>query len=119
LRYVELNPVRAGLVTAANCWWWSSAAAHCGMAPAEPLLAMEFWNDRWSDETWREYLLVRETSSSLQAIRRNTHSGRPLGSAEFTRTLELQMKRPLAPRKRGPKPQASNAEAQACLAVKI
>ena len=27
---VELNPVRAGMVDAAEQWEWSSAAAHCG-----------------------------------------------------------------------------------------
>ena len=32
LRYTELNPVRAGLVAAAEQWRWSSAAAHCGVA---------------------------------------------------------------------------------------
>ncbi len=38
LRYAELNPVRAELVTEADCWIWSSAAAHCGaVAAALPL----------------------------------------------------------------------------------
>lgn len=32
-RYVELNPVRAGLVEAAACWEWSSYRAHVGMHP--------------------------------------------------------------------------------------
>src|SRR5215831_9314990 len=32
LRYVELNPVRAGVVDAAERWRWSSAASHCGAA---------------------------------------------------------------------------------------
>ncbi len=33
LRYVELNPVRAGIVEIASQWKWSSAAAHCGATP--------------------------------------------------------------------------------------
>ena len=32
VRYVELNPVRAGLVARAEDYAWSSAAAHCGSA---------------------------------------------------------------------------------------
>jgi putative transposase len=36
LRYTELNPVRASLVTRAECWNWSSAAAHCGADATEP-----------------------------------------------------------------------------------
>jgi putative transposase len=35
LRDVELNPVRAAMVMAAEHWPWSSAAAHCGTAAAE------------------------------------------------------------------------------------
>lgn len=31
IRYVERNPVRAGLVTAAEDYPWSSAASHCGL----------------------------------------------------------------------------------------
>jgi hypothetical protein len=31
LRYVELNPVRAGMVSEACLWRWSSAGAHCGL----------------------------------------------------------------------------------------
>ena len=43
LRYTELNPVRAGLVTAAESWIWSSAAAHCGTEVADGCLEMEMW----------------------------------------------------------------------------
>jgi len=31
LRYVECNPVRAGMVDRAEAYYWSSAAAHCGI----------------------------------------------------------------------------------------
>ncbi len=37
-RYVELNPVRAGLAAAASNWAWSSYAAHVGAADAPPWL---------------------------------------------------------------------------------
>src|ERR1700726_4375925 len=40
LRYTELNPVRASMVAKAEGWGWSSAAAHCGSAPAESWLGM-------------------------------------------------------------------------------
>jgi REP element-mobilizing transposase RayT len=43
LRYTELNPVGAKLVTDATSWPWSSAAAHCGSAQADKFLSMELW----------------------------------------------------------------------------
>ena len=38
-RYVDLNPVRAGLVDSPSQWIWSSFGAHCGLRPALPWLA--------------------------------------------------------------------------------
>jgi REP element-mobilizing transposase RayT len=38
-RYVDLNPVRAGLVASPEQWNWSSYRAHTGCEPAPPWLA--------------------------------------------------------------------------------
>ena len=46
LRYTELNPSRAGMVTAAEQWKWSSVAAHCGSADAAAFLDMQLWRER-------------------------------------------------------------------------
>ena len=48
----------------------------------------------------------------MAAIRRSTYSGRPLGSQEFTHTLEKETKRRLVPQKRGPKKKTDKSEAQ-------
>ncbi len=40
-RYVERNPVAAGLVRAVANWPWSSYAAHVGAVPAEPWLDVD------------------------------------------------------------------------------
>ena len=100
LRYAELNPVRAGLVAAAEQWCWSSAAAHCGLASPDPMLQMEAWRQRWTTSGWGRYLAA-ESQADLSALRRCTHSGRPLGTADFVTTLEKATLRPLAPRKPG------------------
>lgn len=55
-RYTELNPVRAGLVSEAVAWPWSSAAAHCGVARAEVPLSIELWNATWAASEWKAYL---------------------------------------------------------------
>jgi putative transposase len=112
LRYTELNPVRASMVAKAEGWGWSSAAAHRGPAPAESWLGMELWRKRWSAAGWREYLEAGESDAALAAIRHNTHTGRPLGSAEFLRAVEGQTKRRLALQKRGHKRAVEPGESQ-------
>jgi hypothetical protein len=63
---------------------------------------------------WLARLLqATQDESSLLAIRDSTYSGRPLGSAEFTRTLEKEAHRPLTPQKRGPKKRTGPAHEQA------
>jgi putative transposase len=100
LRYVELNPVRARLVTEAPQWRWSSAAAHCQADTFDPLLEMEPWRKRWTVAEWRQYLTA-ESPADRTALRQNTHSGRPLGTPEFVAALEQSTLRLLAPQKGG------------------
>jgi len=104
LRYTELNPVRAGMVQAAENWPWSSAGAHCGCRPTDDWLEMEAWNRRWSMESWKQYLRTAATESELDAIRQHTHTGRPLGGQEFVRDLEVTLQRRLVPQKGGRPP---------------
>ncbi len=101
LRYVELNPVRAGIVERPEQWPWSSAAAHCGLAASDAVLEVERWKRRWTAGEWRHFLGQPESASELAALRRFTHTGRPLGSPRFVTELEASMSRALAPRKRG------------------
>jgi putative transposase len=101
LRYAELNPVRAGMVPEAIQWKWSSAAAHCGECEPAPFLDMELWRQHWSPRRWREFLDAGQTESELAAIRQCTHTGRPLGSTEFIKSLEQHTRRQLGPRKGG------------------
>jgi len=101
LRYVELNPVRAGLVAEAASWPWSSAAVHCGAAAAGAWLDMEAWGARWNAAQWREYLRAGQSESDIMAVRQSTHTGRPLGTAEFVRDLEDKTQRRLTARKGG------------------
>jgi REP-associated tyrosine transposase len=101
LRYVELNPVRAGMVAAAEQWRWSSAAAHCGAASSDLMLEMELWSKRWTVAEWARFLADAESAADVSALRQSTHTGRPLGTPEFVAALEQSTLRPLAPRKGG------------------
>ena len=99
LRYVELNPVRAGMVAKPEQWKWSSAAAHCGSTDPNPLLETERWRRRWTVAEWQRFLGDAESAAELSRLRQSTHTGRPLGTADFVAALEELTSRPLAPRK--------------------
>lgn len=101
LRYVELNPVRAAIVEKPEQWPWSSAAAHAGFADPDPILEMERWRQRWTVSQWCSYLAVADSPTELALLRRFTHTGRPLGTAEFVAGLEAAILRPLAAKKGG------------------
>ncbi len=101
VRYVELNPVSAGLSSRAQNWRWSSARAHLenhadGLVNIEPMLA------RIPD--WSKYLAERLSESEIELIERHGRTGRPLGSRTFLEHLEVVTGRSLLPQKPGPKP---------------
>lgn len=96
VRYVETNPVRAGLATRAEEYEWSSARAHTG-AIADPILdpARPFPG---TIENWGRWLRGDDDADKIEVIRRNTATGRPSGTKEFVRDLETKLGRRLEPR---------------------
>jgi putative transposase len=93
MRYVELNPVRAGLVANADRYPWSSAGVHLGARDPWGLVDMADWRQSWTAKEW-----ARELATAVEdvgAIRDATYSGRPLGSREFVGRLEQHLKRKL------------------------
>ena len=118
MRYAELNPVRAGMVSEAALWPWSSAAVHCGGTGASDVLEVDGWEKRRSAASWREYLAGGETKSAVEQIRRCTHTGRPLGSAEFVQSLEETTQRRLAAQKGGRPAGSRDNRGQALLEFK-
>ena len=99
LRYVEQNPLRAGLVLRAEDYPWSSAAGHCGLRE-EPLLSSRFVADMPPEE-WREQLALRLEEGQVSALRARTHSGLPYGDAEFLARVSGLVGRELVVRGRG------------------
>lgn len=106
LRYVELNPVRAGIVSQAWEWPWSSACAHLAGHDTTGMLDMSLWTAAFTVEEWREQLGALQHEEEIERLRRSTHTGRPFGDEGFVTSLELTLGRSLRPHKRGPKPKA-------------
>jgi len=101
LRYTELNPVRAGMVRTPEKYAWSSARAHLGAGNAEESLEIDLWRSCWDAGRWREYLASGSSEGEVEAIRKCTHTGRPLGGTEFVEKLEQKVGRRLAPQRGG------------------
>ena len=83
IRYVELNPVRAGLVAAAEEFRWSSAHAHLSGKDTSHLLDMQFWSASGGAKHWEELLVVPGDEGQLKRLKSATYSGKPLGSKDF------------------------------------
>ena len=97
LRYVERNPVRAGLVQEAWQYEWSSAVAHVGGTDRSRLLDLAAWRERWGPEAWRRELRVPEAEVVLATLRGSTTRGWPLGSDSFLSKLERVLGRRVRP----------------------
>ncbi len=93
-RYVELNPVRAGLVDEAAAWPWSSARHHLGQS-TDGLLSPGVLEDLVED--WQAYLAGPEEPRETETLRRHTRSGWPLGSEQVLARLERDLGRRLRP----------------------
>ena len=101
VRYVERNPVRAGMVENAADYPWSSAAAHCNGTP-DPNLSTTFPPPGVVEDcsAW----LMEENDIDTMHIRQQTRTGRPSGTPTFLESLENLLQRNVRPQKRGPKP---------------
>ncbi len=100
-RYIELNPVRAGLVAKPEEWLWSSARAHLAgrddeLVRVAPLLDMI--------PDWCAFLNSAMPEQQLRDIRQQSRTGRPLGDEAFLDRLEGMVGRLHKPQKRGRKP---------------
>ena len=97
LRYVENNPVRAGLAAKKEDWQWGSAAVRADtdniwnsiLCPLPPGLSDH--DGPQCGETFENMLALHEKS------------GLPLGNAAFVDQLETTFKRRLRPQNRGPR----------------
>jgi putative transposase len=88
MKYIERNPVRAGIVNQAEDYKWSSARAHVFGIKDSVLSPMP---PAFQIEDWKAYLNGPECDHDLKALRESNRSGRPLGNEPFLRRLESEL----------------------------
>ncbi|MFA4916083.1 MAG: hypothetical protein WC560_05360, partial [Syntrophales bacterium] len=99
-RYIELNPVRAGLAKEPWSYKWSSASAHVtgcndGLVDVLPLLEIV--------EDWRGFVGEDVSTEEIELFRLHERTGRPLGDEVFLKRIEGLVSRVLRRQKPGPK----------------
>jgi putative transposase len=104
LRYIERNPVRAGLATSAEAWPWSSA--HWW---SEPDAAPDFWRRAWYNrpEDWLGFVNRPQNEKELAALRRCVKRGCPFGREAWVEQMarDYDLETTLRPRGRPRKQQ--------------
>jgi len=98
-RYVECNPVKAGLVSSAEEYQWSSAKAHLSGAN-NPLLHEPTWLDPAEQGAYIDFVKNSDSETDT-AIRKATKTGRPFGSETFIDEMEFSLNRSLRPKRPG------------------
>lgn len=106
MRYIELNPVRAGLCADPAHWPWSSAAHHLGLARSAVVTEHEMY---WSlgntpferEHAYREFMAQGVGTAEQARFTEAALRGRPVGSEAFLRPLAVDHAAVVAPRPRG------------------
>lgn len=106
MRYIELNPVRAGIAAAPAEYPWSSCAHHVGAKPdsliSDHPLYWALGNTPFEREiAYRDLIEQALTSAEISELSDATLKGWALGSEQFKVSLERQTNRRVRPAKRG------------------
>ena len=100
IRYILLNPVKAGIVDQPWDYPWSSAKHHIRQTST-------FWvDDSLLQElvmNWNDFLAAAPDNTEIEAIQMHERTGRPLGDTLFVEKLESLLKRDLTKKKVGRK----------------
>jgi putative transposase len=106
LRYVEANPLRAGMVADLADYPWSSYPAR-GLGRADDLLdPAPTWEGVGRTAAarqayWRRWLHTPLSDRELAMVRKSVTSGRPFGSEPWTQATAVRLGVNLTPRPRG------------------
>lgn len=86
VRYVERNPVRAGIVNKPWQYAWSSARTHLGTT--YQIITLSKISDYIQVSSWKKYLDQEEDEEDLNNIRQGTLQGKAFGPKEIVEEFE-------------------------------
>jgi putative transposase len=96
LAYIELNPVRAYMVTNPAEWEWSSARAHLTGEDHSGLLNMDLWRQHFDPRSWKKYLDQAALRTDINdRIRKATTAGRFCGPENIAKEMERKFRKPI------------------------
>ncbi len=106
MRYIELNPVRAGLCSEPSQWPWSSAAHHLGLNRQALITEHELY---WSmgntpferEQVYREFMGQGVSAHEQALFTEAALRGRPVGSEAFLKPLAVDHEHVVTKRPRG------------------
>ncbi len=109
MRYVEANPLRAGLVTDLANYRWSSYRAHALGEPNDLLTEAPVWQGLGRSEAarqakWRRWVHAPLSAKELATIRKAVVSGRPYGTPAWVERMARKLAVDLTARPRGRPP---------------
>jgi len=97
-RYVERNPVKAGMVSHPRDYQWSSARFHLGIAETDMMVADRTMLGLVSD--WENFL-SSENEEDSERLRLSTRTGRPAGNDDFAEKVKMLTGRDPRPQRPG------------------
>jgi len=119
-RYIELNPVRARMVSGPGDYPWSSYRAHAfgaedGLVSDHPLYRLLGGGDLERQRAYRDLFRAQLSAEFLDAVRAATNGGWALGDDRFKRQIAKAMGRRVAALTRGRPPKPRKDERQLSL----
>jgi putative transposase len=105
-RYIELNPVRAGMVPEPGEYRWSSYRCNALGVPSSLITPHSEWlalgaNDRMRRKAYLKLFDRVPGEQELKAIRRALRKGRPVGGKRFQQRIEANLDLELGDGNRG------------------
>ncbi len=106
MRYIELNPVRAGMASHPAQYPWSSYRLNASGEPSRPIVAHAVFQQLGESagtrgDRYRSLVAAGISDDDLQRIRTSARTCRALGNEAFCADLLARLGRPVAPARPG------------------